>query len=168
MGGSTGTTTTTTTTTKTAVEEINEKRSLTLSSALSRIRLSGEAPSRWNHWSSTRSGSDSSSLTGTTREPMGRAQLWDSWPRTGQASTRWLLHGTTVWIRFFVREYKPAARLPLPRECLPWGREPGSRTPHSTWEQWCARTPFMNMNDPVRLRHARWVWIEDTLYFINY
>ena len=52
---------------------------LTLSSALSRIWLSDEAPSRGNHWSRTSSGSASSSLTGSTREPMGWSQALDNW-----------------------------------------------------------------------------------------
>ena len=51
---------------------------LTLSSALSSTWLSGEAPSRGNHWSRTSSGSDSRSLTGSTRDPMGWSQALDS------------------------------------------------------------------------------------------
>lgn len=52
---------------------------LTLSSALSRIWLSGMAPSRLNQRSSTRSFSFSSSLSGSTSEPRARPQLWESY-----------------------------------------------------------------------------------------
>ncbi len=55
---------------------------LTLSSALSRIWLSGIAPSRLSQRSSTRSFSSSSSLTGSTREPRAWPQLWESYKHT--------------------------------------------------------------------------------------
>lgn len=53
--------------------------SLTLSSALSRISLSGKAPSRGIHWSRTSCGSESSSLTGTTRDPIGWSHALDNY-----------------------------------------------------------------------------------------
>ena len=53
--------------------------SLTLSSALSRISLSGKAPSRGIHWSRTSCGSENSSLTGTTRDPIGWSHALDNY-----------------------------------------------------------------------------------------
>ena len=50
----------------------------TLSSALRRISLSGKAPSRGIHWSRTSCGFESSSLTGTTRAPIGWSQALDN------------------------------------------------------------------------------------------
>lgn len=52
---------------------------LTLSSALSRISLSGKAPSRGIHWSRTSCGLESSSLTGTTRDPIGWSHALDNY-----------------------------------------------------------------------------------------
>lgn len=65
--------------------------SSTFSSALRRTWLSGEAPSRWNHWSRISSGSESSCLTGTTKEPIGNAQLWESWRTTAKRGNVYLL-----------------------------------------------------------------------------
>ncbi len=51
----------------------------TLSSALSRISLSGKAPSRGIHWSRTSCGSESRSLTGTTSDPIGWSHALDNY-----------------------------------------------------------------------------------------
>lgn len=68
---------------------------LTLSSALSRILLSGEAPSRWNHWSRTSCGSASSSLTGTTRDPIGWSQPLDNYNSKEQGIEK--NHSIRMW-----------------------------------------------------------------------
>lgn len=64
----------------------------TLSSALRRTWLSGEAPSRLSHWSRISSGSQSSCLTGTTKEPIGNAQLWESWRTAVKSVDAYLLY----------------------------------------------------------------------------
>lgn len=53
--------------------------SLTLSSALSKISLSGKAPSKGIHWSKSSCGSDSSALTGTTIDPIGWSHALDNY-----------------------------------------------------------------------------------------
>lgn len=53
--------------------------SLTLSSALRRISLSGKAPSRGIHSSRTSCGLERSCLTGTTRAPIGWSHALDSY-----------------------------------------------------------------------------------------
>lgn len=51
----------------------------TLSSALNRISLSGKAPSKDIHWSRTSCGSDSSSFTGSTTDPIGWSHALDNY-----------------------------------------------------------------------------------------
>lgn len=53
--------------------------SLTLSSALNRISLSGKAPSRGIHSSRTSCGLESSCLTGTTSDPIGWSHALESY-----------------------------------------------------------------------------------------
>lgn len=55
----------------------------TLSSALRRISLSGNAPSRDIHWSRTSCGSERSCLTGTTRDPIGWSHALESYTAKG-------------------------------------------------------------------------------------
>lgn len=53
--------------------------SLTFSSVLTKISLSGKAPSSCIHWSRTSCGSESSSLTGITKEPIGWSHALDNY-----------------------------------------------------------------------------------------
>lgn len=51
---------------------------LAFSSALNRTWLSGKAPSRWNHWSTSSCGSASRFLTGSTSDPIGWSHPLDN------------------------------------------------------------------------------------------
>lgn len=130
-------------------------RMYTLSSALSRISLSGKAPSRCIHLSRTSWGSDSSSLTGTTRDPIGWSHALDSCRHTPDHELEmFLVCGSSVVLH-------PPSLWAFPL----WGCEPESKKLHSTGGSWSAHTPSNRKRMRQRkqykyMQFVKWVWVQ--------